>query len=427
MDAAARIAQAVSALPRGEPLLLAVSGGLDSMVLLDTALRVLPPSSLRVATFDHGTGMAATHAAALVDRVARAHGIPVTVGGGQPLPRTEAAWRDARWAFLRSMARKWDARIVTAHTADDQAETVLMRGLRGAGARGLAGLLAGSDVLRPLLPFTRAELACHAASRGIEFFEDPSNQDRRFLRNRVRHDLLPALERVRPEFRKTMLEVGNRAAEWRREMDAVAAECCPSRPTPGGGLLVAVSGLRGYDAASLAVLWPAIAARAGLALDHRGTRRLAEFTIVGGPGAVMPLSGAWVVVRGEDAFELRRTRPAVPKPSPLPLSGALRWGRWCFYIGEVEADGPWGAILPGGLPLTVRSWEPTDRLHVGTGLVRVKRLLAEAGIGAADRAGWPVVVSGDAIVWIPGVSRARAATARSGRPGVSIRCEPSDG
>jgi len=141
----------------------------------------------------------------------------------------------------------------------------------------------------------------------------------------------------------------------------------------------------------------------------------------------MPLSGAWVVVRGEDAFELRRTRPAVPKPSPLPLSGALRWGRWCFYIGEVEADGPWGAILPGGLPLTVRSWEPTDRLHVGTGLVRVKRLLAEAGIGAADRAGWPVVVSGDAIVWIPGVSRARAATARSGRPGVSIRCEPSDG
>ncbi|HEU5175336.1 MAG TPA: tRNA lysidine(34) synthetase TilS [Gemmatimonadaceae bacterium] len=423
------IEAAVQPLAAGlDPLVLAVSGGLDSMALLDAVAGAVPAHRLTVATFDHGTGEAARRAVALVLRTAAARGIAAVSGGGHPLPPAEAAWRAVRWRFLRETAAPSGARIVTAHTEDDQVETVVMRALRGAGARGLAGLQAPSDVLRPFIHLSRAALEAYAAARGLEWVDDPSNTDMRFLRNRVRRDLVPAMERVRPGLRGELLALSGRAAAWRREMDAIAEACCPSVAATGGGLVVAASSLVGYDAASLAVLWPSIAARVGLALDRRGTRRLAEFTKGGGAGAVMPLSGGWLVERTPVAFALRRVPQPAPGPSPLPLTGSATWGRWIFRSGgTVATDDPWGAVVPAGRPLMVRAWAAADRMPVGDATVRVKRLLVEAGIPAADRAGWPVVVAGEAIVWIPGVSRARAATARSGRPGVCFRCEPSNG
>ena len=423
------IEAAVQPLAAGrEPLVLAVSGGLDSMALLDAVAGAVPAHRLTVATFDHGTGDAARRAVALVLRTAAGRGIEAVSGGGHPLPPTEAAWRTARWRFLRQTAASRGARIVTAHTEDDQVETVVMRALRGAGARGLAGLYAPSDVLRPFIHVSRAALEAYVAERGLEWVDDPSNADMRFLRNRVRRDLVPAMERVRPALRGELLALAARAAGWRREMDAIAEACCPSVDGIGGGLVVAASSLVGYDAASLAVLWPAIAARVGLALDRRGTRRLAEFTTRSRSGSVMPLSGGWQVERTRDAFALRLGQPPVPGPSPLPLAGSATWGRWVFRSGgTVAADDPWTALVPAERPLMVRAWAAADRMPVGDARVRVKRLLVEAGIPAADRAGWPVVVAGEAIVWIPGVSRARAATARSGRPGVCFRCEPSNG
>ena len=411
-----------------EPLVLAVSGGLDSMALLDAVAAAVPARRLTVATFDHGTGDAARRAVALVLRTAAGRGIEAVAGGGHPLPATEAAWRTARWGFLRETAASRGARIVTAHTEDDQVETIVMRTLRGAGARGLAGLHAPSDVLRPFIHVSRTALEAWVTGRGLEWVDDPSNTDMRFLRNRVRRDLVAAMEHARPALRGELLALAGRAAAWRREMDAIAEACCPSVEGVGGGLVVAASSLVGYDAASLAVLWPAIAARVGLALDRRGTRRLGEFTTRSRPGSVMPLSGGWQVERTRDAFTLRRGQPPVPGPSPLPLAGSATWGRWVFRSGgTVAPDDPWTARVPAERPLTVRAWAAADRMPVGDALVRVKRLLVEAGVPAADRAGWPVVVAGEAIVWIPGVSRARAATARSGRPGVCFRCEPSNG
>src|SRR5262249_6979929 len=149
-----------------------------------------------------------------------------SVVGGAPtrLRRSEMAWREARWAFLRDVARErgGGAAIATAHTADDQIETVLMRVMRDAGARGMAGLLAPSGVLRPLLGMRRAGLIEFARLRGLEWMEDPTNASRRFLRNRIRHDVLPALRRVNPLIGEELLDFGRRAAEWRRETEITA-------------------------------------------------------------------------------------------------------------------------------------------------------------------------------------------------------------
>ena len=427
----------------GAHFVVAVSGGLDSMVLLHAAARVVPAARLTVATFDHGTGAPATAAADHVEAAARDLALPCVRGGGHPLPPSEAAWRAARWRFLRSVAADVAAalhaqgrahppsppvRIVTAHTADDQAETILMRAMRDAGARGLAALLVRSDVVRPFLCLRRSALVGYARGHDVRWVEDPSNATPRFLRNRLRHDVLPALERARPGLVAELLAIGARAAAWREEMDAIALACCPSAPSRRDGLSVAAADLVGYDPSSLAVLWSSIAGRVGVALDRRGTRRLVAFTTSGVDGAVMPLSGGWQAMRVGGRLALERAAPPPPPAATFAPRDGVAWGAWRFTPGDAaEGGGAWEAVLPRDGLVTVRAWEPTDRMRVGPGLVRVKRVLAEAGIAAADRVGWPVVVADDAIVWIPGVSRAQAATARSGRPGVCIRCEPSDG
>ena len=163
-SASARIMHAVRVeLARGTPVVVAVSGGRDSMVLLEAVARVRPDSVAAVATFDHGTGPAATHAASLVRERAKTLGLPVRQDVSRQAATTEAGWRAQRMAFLEQVASELGARVITAHTLDDHLETVLMRALRGAGARGLAGLFAPSKVGRPFVGLARSTIALCAA------------------------------------------------------------------------------------------------------------------------------------------------------------------------------------------------------------------------------------------------------------------------
>jgi tRNA(Ile)-lysidine synthetase-like protein len=412
------------------PLVLAVSGGLDSMVLLDAAARVARDRIAVVASFDHRSGRHAARAARLVCDEAAARALPAVVGRGEELLHGEAAWREARWDFLHGVAERVGGVVVTAHTEDDQIETVLMRAMRGAGARGLAALYAPSDrVRRPLLRLRRATLQRYARDRNVRFFDDPTNSSRRYFRNRLRHDLLPALLRVRPRLDAELIALAQRAAALRAEIDSIAdalvSELADEHDVPLS-LHVAASDLAGYDAASLGLLWPAVAGRLGIALDWRGTRRLAAFTIARGRvGASVQLSGGWEVVRRRDHFVLQRRQTEVPAAADLPLNGAMRWGRWSFVReGRGAPGGPWRAVLPGDRPLVVRAWQPGDRMSGPRATPRrVKRFLGDAGIVGPDRAGWPVVLSGEEIVWIPGVGQRSAVAGQSETPGLIYSCE----
>lgn len=415
------------------PLVLAVSGGLDSMVLLHAMAAVARGRVATVATFDHGTGGAATAAAGHVARQAASLGLPVVSGhASENLPRgdgREAGWRQARYEFLRAVASPLGARIVTAHTRDDQVETVLMRVLRGSGARGLAGLYAASGVLRPLLGLRRSELARFARDRGISWRTDPSNRSRAFLRNRVRLDLLPALRRAVPGFEEDLLQVAGRASAWRSELDLLVDERLQPARDEYGRVIVRAGELHGYETDSLCVLWSALAARAGLALDRRGTRRLAAFTMKEPRVGSMPLSGGWYMEARRGVYILGKRSQGPRPPAELPAAGMLRWGTFEFRVENGITDKPgeaWRAALGVTSPVTVRAWEAGDRLaSSGTHAARrVKRYLSDAGVRGLDREGWPVVVgeSGN-VVWIPGVRRADAATERSGRPVRHYVCE----
>jgi tRNA(Ile)-lysidine synthase len=304
-----RIQAAVNAgLASDERSLLAVSGGIDSMVMLHAAT-ASRPDRVAVATFDHGSGPHSARAVDLVGRVAMSAGVSIVVGRGTAAERpSEAAWRDARVSFLRAAAAELRATVCTAHTRDDQVETVLFRELRGAGPRGLAGLAAESDIRRPLLDFTRREVSDYARAAGVEWVDDPTNDDRAYSRNRLRHDVIPALRAVHPDIEADLAAVGDRAARWRADVDAlIDARITFDVDRDMETLEVARDSLAGLSDEALGIIWPALLARVGVAADWRGTRRLVAFTTGGSSGQRIQLSGGWTVYRRRGDFEVFRS------------------------------------------------------------------------------------------------------------------------
>lgn len=179
---------------RRAPVLLAVSGGPDSMAMLTLAADALP-SGIAVASVDHGLRAEAADEALMVARHCARIAVPhVTLRPAEPIAGAslQARARDARYALLAAEARRIDARaIATAHHADDAAETFLMRAARGSGLAGLAGVrartvIAGAVVVRPLLDWRRAELRAVVRRAGIPFIDDPANDDDRHDRTRFR-------------------------------------------------------------------------------------------------------------------------------------------------------------------------------------------------------------------------------------------------
>lgn len=220
-------------LPAGGQIVVAVSGGADSLCLLHILHTLCGPEKrypgvrLQVAHLNHQLrGEEGEHDAACVARIAAAWGLPATIGSIN-VPKLarmerrslEEAAREARYRFLRDVAH--GQLIAIAHHADDQAETLLLHMLRGVGLTGMVGMLPRQqDIIRPLLAMTHAETVSYCEQHGLIPLEDASNRDPRFLRNRVRHDLLPLLESMNSSIRAALLrsaEVTQVDLDWIEE------------------------------------------------------------------------------------------------------------------------------------------------------------------------------------------------------------------
>ncbi len=411
-------------------LVLAVSGGIDSMTLLDAVARMRSSQHhVVVASFDHGTGASAREAAAVAAFEAARRELPVRTGSATQARPTEAVWREARWGFLRAVAHAENAVVATGHTRDDQIETVFMRLLRGAGPRGLAGLLESTGIARPLLGLSRREVQRYATERGVRFVEDPSNASRHHQRNRVRLDFLPALRAAVPGFDESLLALAGRSGSWRADFDAVAASFLRAPPA-NGEVEVDASMLQGYPPWMLRYLWQSIAAAGGIILDRRALNRLARFAERGRCGQRVPVSGGVEVIRGRSSFWMRRApQGAPPGLCSLPKSG-LRFGPWHFLClpGTTinsNARDPWVTALPANRDLAVRAWQPGDRLLVGAdGSERkVKRFFSDAGVVGPLREGWPVVLLEGKVVWIPGIRRGAGSICWNQSEPILYRCE----
>ncbi|MEH0934410.1 tRNA lysidine(34) synthetase TilS [Micromonospora psammae] len=322
--AATRVAvrRALAGLPGAGPVLVACSGGADSLALAAATAFVAPRlgRAAGLVTVDHGLQPGSAERAAAVARWAVEAGldpvesVPVTVAGRPGGP--EAAAREARYEALTSAARRHDAvALLVGHTRDDQAETVLLALARGAGPRGLAGMperrdLAGVPLLRPLLDVTREQTRKACAALGLTPWDDPHNVDPSYARARVRADVLPALARalgpaVRDNLARTARLVGADSAAL-DELAAAALAAAPAAAPPPAGVRAVEGGLR---VTALAALPAAVRTRVlhawarelgayGAALSHRHVAALdALVTDWHGQGATALPGGVRVVRR----------------------------------------------------------------------------------------------------------------------------------
>jgi len=218
---------------------LAVSGARDSMVLLTAAATSARDVIAAVATFDHGTGEVATRAAAHVVRTARSFGVRVEHARATSPAATEAGWRAARRSFLDAVAVRHGAVVATAHTRDDQAETVLMGLARGSGGRSIAGMRRSFDhYRRPLLDVSHNDTVTACKVEGLEYWEDPHNIDDAYTRVRVRRRVLPVLEdELGPGVTESLARTADLLRADMELLDAYAAEALV-RATVDGGLSV---------------------------------------------------------------------------------------------------------------------------------------------------------------------------------------------
>lgn len=212
----------------GEKVLLGVSGGPDSMALLQALWEIREEWRLGiiVAYFNHGLRPEASAEQSFVGERAAALGLPFVTETGdvyalrqkRHLPLQEAA-REIRYRFFLKKASEFSAgKIALGHTADDQAESVLMRLLRGSGTRGLAGIPPKREdrIIRPLIEIWRQEVEGFLRERNIPFREDASNRSFHFLRNRIRHELMPILEQYNPQIKQILCQMADR---FRQEED----------------------------------------------------------------------------------------------------------------------------------------------------------------------------------------------------------------
>lgn len=201
---------------------VAVSGGVDSMVLLDL-LRRHPGVEVIVAHIDHGIRPDSADDRKLVEAVARTHGLPFVYEEARlGKAASEAVARQARYDFLRRVKHDVGAQaIVTAHHQDDVLETAVINLLRGTGRKGLSSLQSTAEIKRPLLNLSKAQIRTYAETQQLDWREDSTNQDESYLRNYVRRRLLPRLSTAD---KHRLLEILHAAADTNTQLDRELAE-----------------------------------------------------------------------------------------------------------------------------------------------------------------------------------------------------------
>ena len=423
-------------LPAGRAL-VAVSGGPDSAALLDLLHRTheLHQLDLVVAHFDHGIHPASARVAEAVRLLAGSYRLAYEEGRGELGPAAgETLARASRYAWLEATRGRLGAALVfTAHHADDQVETVLMRALRGSGLAGLAGMAARRGTLvRPLLPFRREAVLEYARARALPVWSDPANQDPRHLRAWLRGDVLPLLRTRLPAVDAGLLAVGRHAARDRAAWNAVL-ELLPGLDfrRERDGFSVAARALSGYDSALGETVVMTAARRVGCRLGPARAARVLRLAARGPSGASVPLGEGWAAEIAFGRVVLDRTdRGAEPPPWALHAAeGEGRWGRWRLRWRSESAPsrqerGGFTAWLASA-QLVVRGWTPGERIRPlgGTGRRLLVRCFQDARVPRSRRAAWPVIAGPDGAVWVPGVCRSDALLPVPGTEAVRVDAE----
>ena len=462
-----------------------VSGGLDSMTLLHLMRfgAAAPPIPVRAIHIDHHMRPGSGTDAEWVASKCAEWGVECDVHRAAEPVTTEAAGRALRYRCFEDARTRLHpgAVTMTAHTADDQAETVLFRAARGSGPRGLSAIrpLRPPAVVRPLLPFWRAELEAFAREREIPFRDDPTNRDPRWTRNRLRHQVLPALEEAVPGAARALAALADTTRDHvtaldellDARIDALAAgePGDTVEPSPAGAgphapesheLSLDRAALTALSDPVLALILRRAAARLGGDPGRTATTALVRFVREAQSGRRVAVAGGVTIERLLGAVRIHRPADA-PAPrdddAPAPTAtgprvyidarddpedddherGDLAVGDGAIAWNDGAAQVAWGPAPRRGyphvahfapaddqFPLVLRPWQPGDRARMPYGRKKVKKLLLEARIPVHRRNRLVVLTDASGLVlWIPGVTK--PAAPRTAQPGRTCCVEVS--
>ncbi len=447
-------------LNKDRPILVGVSGGPDSLCLLGT-LQEAGWQTI-AAHFNHRLRPEADEDAAAVESIAGRLGIPF-VGGGEDVQRyaaasklsIEAAARELRYRFLFTQARQHGTQAVAVgHTADDQVETVFMHFVRGAGLNGLSGMTYRTvlqvydpdiPLVRPLLDVWRAQTISYCEAHQLQPRYDASNESREFIRNRLRHDLIPSLEAYNPRFRQAVLRASKTLAAdrellvdllqplWQESIARLADRYVALRPAFLSGQPAALQ--RHILRRAVEHLLPA------LDLGYEDLQRGVAFLADAAQDRV-DLLGGLILLREADVLYLTASESALPSSqwpqmpndtdslhfsSPCTTSLAEGWQFSCSRCDDADKvapaswDGsdPYEALieaqgLSSELELrTRRSGDRFEPLGMDGHSQKLSDFFVNVKLPARARDRWPLVCDGDRVIWVPGY-----------RPAHSVRLRP---
>ena len=399
----------------GDTVICAVSGGADSVALLFAfyLLKEKLQITLEAAHFNHHLrGPESDGDESFVKDLCHRYDIPLHLGGGNVTagPKgLEAAARDARYAFLQSLSGK----IATAHTADDNAETVLMHLIRGTGLKGLGGITPiRGNIIRPMLKCTRQDVVDFLEEWCLSHIEDSSNGSDAFLRNRIRHHVMPLLKQENPKLAENLTDMALRLREDE----------------------ILLSSQANYDTLptveSLKTMHPALRSRAlEQFLKKKGVKEpedchiaLTEALLYSDkPSARANLPGGITVARCYDRLEVIREETEI-KPVILPCPGEVEAGDYrvsCMPAEAIVNGADTFTVIPQG-SITVRSRQAGDTIRLSGGSKSVKKLFIDRKIPASRRSSIPVICDEGSILGIAsiGVNQDRMAASL---PAVTIQ------
>ncbi|MGQ9584614.1 MAG: tRNA lysidine(34) synthetase TilS [Anaerolineae bacterium] len=452
----------------GEPLVVGVSGGADSLCLLHALVQLGPEFgySLHVGHLHHGLrGEEAEEDARFVQSICQEWGVSVTVERFDVAAlakraglSVEEAGRKVRYAFLAGLAAQLGGEIVAvAHNADDQAETVLMHWLRGAGLAGLRGMLPAVEmrelrvrevwgdrwppvehvrIVRPLLEVTRTEIESYCRHFGLKPRFDLSNLDTTYYRNRLRHDLLPHLETYNPRIRQILCRSAQVIADDYAYLRAQTLEAWSQvvREEAAGRVVFDLPRWRDLPASlQRGVLREAIRR---LRRDLRNinwvhVERAMEGLLEGPTGTAVTLAQGLALRKGYNLFQIADEGVGLPTSwewgpwiegtvgVPLPGRVKLPGSGWQVETEVLQPEEPlgvvarfkgdhWTAVLDAGRlvsPLTLRARRPGDRFRpsgMDGASVLVREFMINIKLPSQVRGRWPLLCSGEEIVWVIG-------------------------
>ena len=390
----------------GEPLLVLLSGGADSVCLLDVALQL----GARVAALhvDHGIRPESEEDAQLCRELCEVRGVELSVerielrsASGPGNLQAEA--RERRYELAKRHA---SGDYATGHTATDQAETVVYRLATSPGRRALLGMPSRRGrLVRPLLAVTREETRAYCRARGLPWRDDPSNEDIRFARARVRREVLPALRELNPAAERTIAETVLLLRDEAEVLQRATGEALRQV----GGPPLSVAALRELPPALARLILRRTAEDAagdeGVALPRRDIDRILGASSQG--SSVVELSGGLcaVVEYGWVRFDTARPEGA-PEPVPLTIPGSVSFGPWRL---EAHTGAEGDEVLDAaalGPEVVVRAWRAGDRMHPAGlgGSKTLQDLFVDRKVPRSERESWPVIEARGEIACVPAVA-----------------------